>query len=88
MALESRKNKKLSREDIVTKAVELDLRRQAQIGRQTQIINRLLTENQMMMGLLGEIAGFDGNLFGLQGKAKEILSNIQQLRESQQEEDK
>lgn len=77
----SHNDKGLSKADIIQKAQELDDRRQEQIRRQSATIDRLLTEHQMLEGLVGEIAVFDGNLFGLQGKAREILANIQKLRD-------
>lgn len=88
MALESKKNKKLTRADIIDKAVKLDLSRQDQIARQSRIISRLVTENQMMMDLLGEIKAHDGNLVGYRDKASEVLAEIQRLRDAQREEDK
>lgn len=87
MALESKKNKALSKSDIVSKAVELDLRRQEQIRRQTRIIDRLLTENQILSGLVGELSAHEGNLVGYRDKAKEALAEVQRLRAAQREED-
>jgi hypothetical protein len=86
MALGSKKDKGLTKQEIIDKAVELDLRRQAQIARQSNIISRLVTENQMMMGLLGEIA--QGTSDGSPAEAREILDEIQRLRDAQRKEDK
>lgn len=89
MALGSKKNKALSKAEIIDKAVELDLRRQDQIARQSKTISRLVTENQMMMGLLGEFRSEDPTHTGVsyQVRAGEILNNIQKLREEQHGED-
>ena len=80
MALGSHKDKGLSKADIILKAQELDDRRQVQIKNQSALIDRLLTEHQMMEGLVGELAAEQGNLIGYRDKAKEVLSNIEKLR--------
>ena len=81
MALGSRKGKALSKAEILKAADEQDQRRQEQIRRQTQIIDWLLTENQMMMGLLGELQATDE-------RAGEILANIESLREADRKKEK
>jgi hypothetical protein len=80
MALGSKKDKALSKADIIAEAQKLDDRRQEQIARQSRIIGRLVTENQMMMGLLGELQPTDE-------RAGEVLNEIQKLRDAQRKED-
>lgn len=81
MALGSRKNKSLTKADIILEAQKLDDRRQEQIANQSAVIDRLLTEHQMLEGLVGELAAEEGNLLGYRDKAKEVLANIEKLRE-------
>ena len=65
---------------VIEQARKSDLRRQEQISRQTTIINRLLVENQMMMGLLGELQPTDE-------RAGQILEEIQRLRDQATKQD-
>jgi hypothetical protein len=81
VALGSKKDKALTKAEIINEAQKLDNRRQEQIARQSEIISRLVTENQMMMGLLGELKMHEGNLVGFRDKAGEILDNIEKMRE-------
>lgn len=77
----SHDDKKLTRAEVIERAAEMDKRRQQQIRRQSKVIDRLLTENQILSGLVAEIASHEGNLIGLRGKAKEVLASIERLQE-------
>lgn len=72
---------------IIEEARKTDLRRQEQISRQSKIIDRLLTENQMMIGLIGEIAALDSDELGYRSRSQEILDNIERLREQARKQD-
>lgn len=72
---------------IIEEARKADLRRQEQISRQSKIIDRLLTENQMMIGLIGEIAALDSDELGYRSRSQEILDNIERLREQARKQD-
>ena len=82
MALESNEPKKLTRQQIIDKAVELDLRRQEQIANQAKIINRLTDEIMIAEAYLGRIAaGQTADAFGdAKGVAQEGLDEMDKKR--------
>lgn len=74
-------DKKLTRAEVIERAAEMDERRQAQIRRQSKVIDRLLTENQILSGLVAEIASEAPLATGLRSKAQEVLASIERLQE-------
>jgi hypothetical protein len=73
---------------VFAKAAEIDARRQEQIERQKKIINRLLEENQVMLGF---ISGCRDNPMvdtATRSGCAAVLRKVDKIREEAREEEK
>jgi len=86
MALGSNEPKKLTRQQVIDRAVELDLRRQEQIANQVKIINRLTEVNQHYEGTLAEIG--EGIEVGAPQLAREALDKAVEINKKHRSEEK